>query len=167
MPKIIDNVEEKLIAEARTQALLYGYRAINIRSIAKECGVGVGTVYNYFPSKDALIFAFIREDWDKSLERIKTDSADGDFRTAAEVFCRELCAFLSLYRELFYDAAGVVPMPSKKYHILLREEIVTVFERFSDDRVALRAAAEILLSFTVEGESFDAVYPTVSRIINE
>lgn len=50
MPKIIKNLESKLIAEAQKQILAQGYGAVTIRSVANACGVGVGTVYNYFSS---------------------------------------------------------------------------------------------------------------------
>ena len=50
MPKIIENLKDRLIAEAEKQIAESGYGAVTIRSVAKACGVGVGTVYNYFPS---------------------------------------------------------------------------------------------------------------------
>ena len=45
MPKIIENLEDRLIQEARRQIAESGYGATTIRSVAKGCGVGVGTVY--------------------------------------------------------------------------------------------------------------------------
>ena len=63
MPKIIENLPEKLAEEARRQITESGYSAMTIRSVAKACGVGVGTVYNYYPSKDALVAQFMLEDW--------------------------------------------------------------------------------------------------------
>ena len=56
MPKIIENLREKLVLEARHQVEELGYGALTIRSVAAACGVGVGTVYNYFPSKEAFIY---------------------------------------------------------------------------------------------------------------
>ncbi len=50
MPKIIENLQSKLIEEAKKQIEEAGYGAMTIRSVAKACGVGVGTVYNYFSS---------------------------------------------------------------------------------------------------------------------
>ena len=52
MPKIIENLLENLLAETRRELLDSGYESINIRTIAKNCHTAVGTVYNYFPSKD-------------------------------------------------------------------------------------------------------------------
>ena len=51
MPKIIENIREKLLEEARRQVMDQGYSTMTIRSVASVCGVGVGTVYNYFESK--------------------------------------------------------------------------------------------------------------------
>lgn len=63
MPKIIENIREKLLSEARRQVMEQGYSTMTIRSVASACGVGVGTVYNYFPSKDMLVASFMLEDW--------------------------------------------------------------------------------------------------------
>ena len=41
MPKIIENLESKLIAEAKKQIEESGYSAMTIRSVAAGCGVGV------------------------------------------------------------------------------------------------------------------------------
>ena len=54
IPKILQNVREQLIDEARRQIAKSGYKKTTIRSVANGCGFGVGTVYNYFPSKEAL-----------------------------------------------------------------------------------------------------------------
>ena len=61
MPKIIDNLREALIKEAKYQVNKYGYAGMTIRSVAKECGIGIGTIYNYFKSKEDLILAFMHE----------------------------------------------------------------------------------------------------------
>lgn len=59
MPKIIENLKDRLLQEAQRQMDQCGYGALTIRGIAKGCGVGVGTVYNYFPSKDALLATYL------------------------------------------------------------------------------------------------------------
>ena len=63
MPKIIENIREKLLEEAKRQVSESGYSSMTIRSVATACGVGTGTVYNYFPSKDMLVASFMLEDW--------------------------------------------------------------------------------------------------------
>ncbi len=41
-----------------------GLSAVNMRSVAEHCGVALGSLYNYFPSKDALILATIESVWE-------------------------------------------------------------------------------------------------------
>ena len=40
-----------------------GISAINMRSVALECNVAVGSIYNYFPSKSELLCATIESIW--------------------------------------------------------------------------------------------------------
>ena len=63
MPKIIDNIREQLLSEAKRQMNEYGYESTTIRSVAQSCGIAVGTVYNYFSSKDMLIASSILQYW--------------------------------------------------------------------------------------------------------
>ena len=75
MPKIIENLESRLMEEAKRQIEESGYGAVTIRSVAKGCGVGVGTVYNYFPSKDDLVASFMLADWKECLAAITETGA--------------------------------------------------------------------------------------------
>ena len=78
MPKIIDNLKDRLIEEAQRQIEDLGYGAVTIRSIAKGCGVGVGTVYNYFPSKEVLIATHLLADWNICIDRIQEVATASD-----------------------------------------------------------------------------------------
>ena len=70
MPKLIKNVEEKLIATALDLFIKEDYDAVNMRKIAKHAGVASGTVYNYFSSKEALYQAVLMKSWDASLKEL-------------------------------------------------------------------------------------------------
>ena len=55
MPKIIPGLRDRLVEEAERQLVTGGYTALTIRSVAKACHVAVGTVYNYFSSKEEFV----------------------------------------------------------------------------------------------------------------
>lgn len=40
-----------------------GWKAINIRTVAKECNISVGSIYNYFHNKSDLIAATVERVW--------------------------------------------------------------------------------------------------------
>ena len=67
MPKIIDNLEENILSAARRLVAEHGYAAVTMRAVAKECGIAVGTFYNYYPSKDAMLAACLLHDWQAAL----------------------------------------------------------------------------------------------------
>ena len=63
MPKNLENIKEEIIQATREMILEKGYERLNIRDIAKKCGIATGTFYNYFRSKQAIISALLDEDW--------------------------------------------------------------------------------------------------------
>lgn len=54
---------EAILAASRQIASSEGLNAINMRAVAKACGVAVGSVYNYFPSKADLMAATVEDIW--------------------------------------------------------------------------------------------------------
>ncbi|MEE0435744.1 MAG: TetR/AcrR family transcriptional regulator [Peptococcaceae bacterium] len=55
--------EAEILTAARTLLLEKGAAALNMRAVAAACGVAVGSIYNYFPSKGALVGATIESIW--------------------------------------------------------------------------------------------------------
>lgn len=49
-------------------AIREGVDHVSIRKLAGACGIGVGSMYNYYPDKEALITAVAERFWDKILE---------------------------------------------------------------------------------------------------
>ena len=62
MPRGIENLREDLIAQSRVILLTKGYDNMTVRDVANACHVAVGTVYNYFQSKDVLVGYIMLED---------------------------------------------------------------------------------------------------------
>ena len=54
-----------------------GLNALSIRKLAKECNVAVGSIYNYFSSKDDLMISTIESVWE-DIFRIDQSSKSGD-----------------------------------------------------------------------------------------
>ncbi|NLC78518.1 MAG: TetR/AcrR family transcriptional regulator, partial [Ruminococcaceae bacterium] len=107
MPKIIDDVKNSIVREAQKQVLESGYANMTIRSVAKGCGIAVGTIYNYFPSKDMMTAAFMLEDWLAALAAMERGCKDADGpRDAFRAVYAELTAYTDKYRRLFEDSAA-------------------------------------------------------------
>ena len=101
MPKKIENVRELLLKEGIRILEEEGYSQFTVRSVAKACGLGLGTVYNYFPSKDALIATHLLEDWRTHLTVMQTCALEGVARL--ECVYSHLVAFTERHQSLFSD----------------------------------------------------------------
>lgn len=126
MPKIIENLREKLLEEAKYQVMNQGYSAMTIRSVAGACGVGVGTVYNYFASKDMLVAAFMLEDWMDCMKVVEEEcTAEKGIDTAIRCIYDELRRFMTKYAPLFSDkdAEESSSVALHQRHGMLREQI--------------------------------------------
>lgn len=56
--------KESILKVAREIVSKEGLKALNIRKIAKECDIAIGSVYYYFPSKDELLIEVIENVWE-------------------------------------------------------------------------------------------------------
>ena len=55
--------KEEILKTSRELIRREGWSAVNIRSVAAECGVSVGSIYNYFDSKADLVGATVESVW--------------------------------------------------------------------------------------------------------
>lgn len=55
--------QEAILNVCRELVSANGISTLNMREVAKACNVALGSIYNYFPSKDDLILATIESVW--------------------------------------------------------------------------------------------------------
>ena len=60
----------QILDGARKVFLTQGFDAASMNEVAREAGVSKGTIYSYFPSKDALFAALVREDKRQQAEQL-------------------------------------------------------------------------------------------------
>lgn len=78
MPKIIENPQAIILEHAGIILAKQGYEALNMRAIAKSCGIATGTIYNYFPTKRELLLQMMTDYWETHFAVIDEVSASGD-----------------------------------------------------------------------------------------
>lgn len=167
MPKIIENLEGKLMAEARKQLEESGYSALTIRSVAKSCGVGIGTVYNYFPSKDALVASCMLQDWKKCIAVIEDISTRSDSpETVVRCICDQLRQYVLQHQSIFQDKAAAAAFAGSfsHYHGLLRSQVAAPLQKFCTSAFAADFIAEALLTWTVAGKPFEELYCVIEKL---
>ena len=166
MPKIIETIREKLLDEAKRQVIELGYSSMTIRSVATACGVGTGTVYNYFPSKDMLVASFMLEDWMICMQAIGQGTvAAADAKAALYCMHQELLRYKEKYTNLFTDenAEASYMAASTQRHHLLCEQLAEPLKTWTSKQDKVDASflaefiAENMLTLTMAGKDFEQI----------
>src|SRR5690349_24872408 len=99
-----------------------GIRAVGVDTIAAEIGISKRTLYNYFPSKDALILAYLSRRFiplDTS-DRLPVEEILGVFERLARAFATDTfrgCPFVNAVVEL-----GEPMHPANKIAVAFKEQ---------------------------------------------
>jgi len=169
VPKILKNVREQLLTEAKKQVFERGYSDTTIRSVAGACGLGVGTVYNYFESKEMLVAAFVYEDWKKYLSDIQRLPPNDSYVLLKGIY-QALQCFADDHKMLFSDAAAakLVSVSSVDHHKMLRDQIASFLLAVcpgGSPQFTAEFTAEALIHWSMENVDFETVYPLLAKIL--
>lgn len=176
MPKIIENARGRIIAEARRQIDEVGYDAVTVRSIVRGCGFGLGTFYNYFPTKDMLIATFLLDDWNECLGRVLELSERGGTMAVVGALYSELCGFMERFCAIFSSPSAIKVFKDADdgKHKLLRDQIAEPIARaYSLDFGGRECGflsefiAEAILTWAVSGKDYSEVEPLIYRLIEK
>lgn len=172
MPKIIENVREMLLCETKRQIREKGYAQTTVRSVAGACGLGVGTVYNYFKSKDMLIASFMVEEWQTSLCKMQKAS-NGDAESVVRCIYNELRKFSDEHSRLFSDkdAAQVFAAVFAERHKMLRTQLADILmpictkSSAKNKHFLTEFIAESLLTWTVSGAPYEEISSVIFTLL--
>ncbi len=167
MPKLIENLKDRLLTEAKQQIEQNGYEAVTIRSIAKNCGVGVGTVYNYFPSKEALIATHLLEDWKLCIDAIDQCAEASDSpQPVLRCMYDQLTCFALRHESLLRNEEAVSGFYRSfiQYHGLLRSQLAQPLKKYCGSEFASEFIAESLLTWTMAGKPFEELCQLLNKL---
>ena len=68
--------KEAIMQECRRIVSQQGMAALNMRTVARECNIALGTLYNYYSNKDDLLIATVESVW-KDIFRMDRDNESG------------------------------------------------------------------------------------------
>jgi len=139
----------EVILEAATQIFIkMGYSAGTTNRIAERAGVSIGSLYQYFPNKDAILVSLAEQHLDESVDRIirmldsylkKNTGIDQLIGKMIEAMVDMHMKAPELHRVLFEEA----PLPKKLWEkmISFESEIAVIIAEMlqKDDRVALKS----------------------------
>jgi AcrR family transcriptional regulator len=68
--------------------------SVSMNAIAKRAGVGPGTLYRHFPTREALVLAVYRHDVQRLVDSVGKEIADHEPLDAFRIWCRRLAAYI-------------------------------------------------------------------------
>lgn len=96
--------KEDILKTSRELIRRQGWSAVNIRSVAAACGVSVGSIYNYFDSKAALVSATVESVWREIFRRPENEAVFHDTQAYVtwtykqmEYGCKQYPGFFTLH----------------------------------------------------------------------
>ena len=174
MPKIIENVRERAITEARKVLLEQGYDSLTIRKIAGEVGIGLGTFYNYFPSKEYLAASVMLEDWqqmtglfEEKLSGLPPEEAASGLFDLVRAFSLR---YVPAWKE--YESHGSSRPMIREYHQTLVDQLsgylrkVIPAEQQEKEPLLVNFLAETILRFASDNSvEYDSIKPMVEKLL--
>jgi AcrR family transcriptional regulator len=107
MPKIIEDPRAAILYHAKNIVIEEGFEKLTIRKVAKNAGISIGTVYNYFPTKRDLTVQLMEDYWGSYLCVIdEIDQQQPEFYTKLLQIYQQLEIFLKTFKEVWIKNAS-------------------------------------------------------------
>ncbi|QDY99943.2 TetR/AcrR family transcriptional regulator [Nitratireductor mangrovi] len=129
-----------LIAAAERLIAEFGEETVTTSRVAAECGVAVGSVYRYFPDRDALLLAAYDETVARVVQACSQALEGLEQGLAAQVAARKLL-------RVYLDAAEAIPAHARLLRAMRRIRPVEHDQGEAEDRIAGDILAPFLERF--------------------
>jgi AcrR family transcriptional regulator len=106
---------DRLLAEARAAFLDHGTDA-SLEEIAARAGVGVGTLYRHFPTREALLEALLRERFDALTTKARRLAGHSSARDALIAWTLDFVETTTTYRGLTAAVMATLRDPASALH---------------------------------------------------
>jgi AcrR family transcriptional regulator len=70
LPKIIRDVKDNIFKAAMSLFSQYEYKKVDMKMIAQEAGIAVGTLYNYYENKKELYIEILQTSWEQTFAKL-------------------------------------------------------------------------------------------------
>ena len=142
MPKIVDREQyrKQLLTQSFELFAEIGYGKITMRQLAQKLGISTGTLYHYFPSKEAIFLQLVEELAQRDISNfmIQAESVPLDIRSRVgaildftkenlDYFAKQLMIFLDYYQQ----QSGCLDSRQDP----LQQEYIDVFERLDRETI--------------------------------
>ncbi len=143
MPKIVDREQyrKQLLAESFELFAEIGYGRITMRQLAQKLGISTGTLYHYFPSKEAMFLQLVEELVQRDITNflIQAESVPADIRSRVSAildFTQENLDYFSKQLKIWLDYYQQQTGTEDALNEDLSQRSITIFEQLDRETIA-------------------------------
>ena len=129
---------QAIISAAVDRVIKKGFKAATMRAVARKAGIADATIYNYFPTKEAIVFAYYGDHMDACAEALKTVPDFNRFSLQEQL-------------QTFYDTSLEGYLPDREF---VQQTFKSAFFAFSRDFKDLKPIRRRFLD--IVGDMVDA-----------
>lgn len=132
MARVIDDPKGLILDTAQNILCKDGYAKLSMRNIAKEAGLAVGTIYNYYSDKKDLVIGMMEEYWKKYFKILEEiEASEEDFYLKLKKVFHYLQDFIANFREIwlrveFYSSKDYVEAGIAREEIYIGKYIKSI-----------------------------------------
>lgn len=157
MPKIIKDLDGIIFESAFELFGELGYKNTDMKKIAKKSNIAVGTLYNYYSSKEKLFLDVFKKSWKMTIQKIKFLKSDPNLELKDKFrgFIRIICEDVHLRKGMGKDLAQNQVFENNEDQIkFIKEELYQILIEFIDEanklgRFRLEPGMEIEFADTI------------------
>lgn len=179
MPKVVDHdaYRDELLSGCFSVFAQYGYDKVTMRKIAQVLGVSTGTLYHYFPNKQAIIKALfdwvMRTNVGDALNRMhdiddidrRIDIASEFWKEYGQYYQKVMLLAFDLWRNSIKEESQPVFMSFSSYYRDAMVRIFDISEEFSELLFVIFLGSVFHAIITPDHFSYDNTVDTITRLI--
>lgn len=181
MPKVVDRdaYKDELLSKCFNIFAQYGYDKVTMRTIAQKIGVSTGTLYHYFPNKQAIIKALfdwvMRTNIGDAFNRMheiddienRIDIASEFWKEYGQYYQKVMLLAFDLWRNSAKDESQPVFLSFSQYYRDAMVRIFNISEEFSELLFVIFLGSVFHSIITSDHFSYNNTVDTITQLISK
>lgn len=159
--------KEAILTAGKEIIMKYGYNSLNMREVAKHCGVSVGSIYNYFDSKGDLMIATVESIWIEVIDNCMSFKTQEKFDKSVVTLFNSIKMCSDKYSSFFsMHSMGVANVDKDKGRKVMNKYFTVIKENLLDilnNDTSVRDSA--FTNYFTKKEFIDFVFANIISIL--